>query len=576
MDNRSFSQVRHFTLIITFYAVLAISLLAPSASNQYLFDNSDAHIHVASIIQAKMALKEGQFPIRVAPWEYHGWGYAVFQFYGPLAYTVGGLVHGWIVPNNPYIAFKIVIFLALVMAGFFWYRLVNLLCASPPIALLTGFLYISAPYLLININTRGDFCEALAQCLVPVVLYYSYRVYSENINIRVWLFCMFAWFALLTTHIVTFVYVSFFMGLFFLILTSLNFQLYRRLFVLGTSYIYACLVAMWYLAPIEYAKSENLLNIFQLVKFVPGSGTASAGWTLHNLSTLLSVTAVGALNAPSIPYLQIPLYFSVGWPILLAYGAAIYLLVGKTIQLTKMQVRLFTILLGLSLLAFLMVWSPFNIFHMLPKLLWVGQFSYRILSQLMWLGALTFAITLSILFKHKKLDIHHVLIGILLFGLASSSWLPTERKRIAVKSIIAEPGLGYARTNYLTQNGLVNSKSPNLIPVQSIENNCSLVGYKLECNLTNNSATEKEFQLPLLYYSKMLDIRVNQKKIIYGMSLFAKENLILTTIKLQPGIYNVVAYFRGFAWANWISFVSAVLALFGLCFSFFKKTYNNK
>ena len=43
--------------------------------------------------EAKNALAEGQFPLRVAPKQNDGSRYPIFQYYGNLPYTVGGLLH---------------------------------------------------------------------------------------------------------------------------------------------------------------------------------------------------------------------------------------------------------------------------------------------------------------------------------------------------------------------------------------------------------------------------------------------------------------------------------------------------
>src|SRR5260370_10891204 len=76
--------------------------------------------HVSVIVEARNALAEGQFPVRVAPNQNRGERYAIFQFYGNLPYTAGGLL--FLAGVNPYDAWKIVVGLALALGGFFTYR----------------------------------------------------------------------------------------------------------------------------------------------------------------------------------------------------------------------------------------------------------------------------------------------------------------------------------------------------------------------------------------------------------------------------------------------------------------------
>ena len=58
--------------VLLLYAVLALALLSPLASNEQMPSGGDFQNHAGAIVQAGMGLKEGQFPLRVAPWEHHG------------------------------------------------------------------------------------------------------------------------------------------------------------------------------------------------------------------------------------------------------------------------------------------------------------------------------------------------------------------------------------------------------------------------------------------------------------------------------------------------------------------------
>ena len=71
---------RSWILVAAFYAVLAISCLAPLASDTVMPIDGQHTAHTAAIVQAHLALAQGQFPIRVAPWQHQGWQYPLFQF----------------------------------------------------------------------------------------------------------------------------------------------------------------------------------------------------------------------------------------------------------------------------------------------------------------------------------------------------------------------------------------------------------------------------------------------------------------------------------------------------------------
>jgi hypothetical protein len=85
---RARAVLRPHLAALALYGVVAISLLAPMASNEILPAAVDHGNHVAMIIQGRMALEEGQFPLRVAPWQHNSWRYPLYQFYSPFVYTV--------------------------------------------------------------------------------------------------------------------------------------------------------------------------------------------------------------------------------------------------------------------------------------------------------------------------------------------------------------------------------------------------------------------------------------------------------------------------------------------------------
>src|SRR5438874_2629637 len=93
--------------LLLLYLVVVLAMLSPLASD-VMPDSSaqDLANHVSGIIEARNALAEGQFPIRVAPNQLNRERYPIFQFYGNLPYTVGGLLY-WATDINPYLVWKI-------------------------------------------------------------------------------------------------------------------------------------------------------------------------------------------------------------------------------------------------------------------------------------------------------------------------------------------------------------------------------------------------------------------------------------------------------------------------------------
>ena len=76
------------------YGFLGVALLAPLAAPT-LPDSPayDLANHVAGIVEARNALREGQFPPRVAPRQHGRERYPFFQLYGQLGYCAGGALY---------------------------------------------------------------------------------------------------------------------------------------------------------------------------------------------------------------------------------------------------------------------------------------------------------------------------------------------------------------------------------------------------------------------------------------------------------------------------------------------------
>lgn len=116
---------RRLALTVLF-SVVATGLMAPLASNTIVPELPDLPFHISASWQARLALAEGQFPLRVAPREREGRRYAAFQLYGQFPYTVAAVLQKVALPDTPqapYVALKVVVWGSLVMGGLYLYRL---------------------------------------------------------------------------------------------------------------------------------------------------------------------------------------------------------------------------------------------------------------------------------------------------------------------------------------------------------------------------------------------------------------------------------------------------------------------
>jgi len=435
-----FKPHRHFLLTALLLGFVALAWMAPMASSKVIFSINDHTSHIGYIAQARMALEEGQFPIRVAPLEDFGLRYPGFQFYSQLPYTLGGIIYKFLTPSNPYDAYKIMLWLSLWVGGIFIYRLSLWLTRSPIAAILGGVAYMSAPYFLNNIHARGAFTEAIAQGILPIVLYYVIQVFHRP-RLSHLIFSALAWFALGTTHLITFVYSTLLIGFLGLILiwkTPIP-DWKVRLKPVGISYLGGWLLGLYFLAPVilesgslSIRKQINAINPF------------NTNW-MTTLPTLISPQSMPSEPTELGIAPTYGLHPAIGWILLAGFACVFYAVVARQTLPSKLHfVKPYLIpLISVFLLALFLTWSPLDIWSILPRQLWVTQFTFRFLTHIMWSGALLTAIAILLIFRHR-LENRHLIIGILIIGIASRPWLPIPRGTVTVEELLKEPLFRYS------------------------------------------------------------------------------------------------------------------------------------
>ncbi len=435
-----FKQYRNFLLTILLLGFIALAWMAPMASSKVIFSINDHTSHIGYIAQARMALEEGQFPIRVAPLEDFRLRYPGFQFYSQLPYTLGGIIYKFLTPSNPYNAYKIMLWLALWVGGIFIYRLSLWLTRSPIAAILGAVAYMSAPYFLNNIHARGAFTEAIAQGILPIVLYYVIQVFHQP-RLSLMIYGALAWFALGTTHLITFIYSTLFIGFLGLILiykkTIIDWK--HRLKFVGFSYLGGWLLGLYFLAPVilesgslSIRKQINAINPFNTNWMTP-LATLISPQSMPSEPTELGIAPTYGLHP------------AIGWILLAGFSCVIYTVFTQQTLPSKLHfVKPYLIpLISVFLLALFLTWSPIDIWSILPRQLWVTQFTFRFLTHIMWSGALLTAIAILLVFRHR-LESRHLIIGILIIGIASRPWLPIPRGAVTVEELLKEPLFRYS------------------------------------------------------------------------------------------------------------------------------------
>jgi hypothetical protein len=244
--------------------ILSLFTIAPLFKAGFFPIHDDTQIQ--RVFEMKKALADGMFPVRWVEDLGYGYGYPIFNFYAPLAYYIGGLLA--LTGLDALNATKIMLGLGIILSGItmyffakeFWGRLGGLI---------SGTLYLFAPYHAIDIYVRGDFAEVWAYVFIPLVFLGIYKVHrhceTTKWRSNLWIIISALSFAgIITSHNLTAMMITPFIILYALILAftsskknfppfALRFTLF---FILGLS-----LSAFYWLPTLTEMKYTNVLSV---------------------------------------------------------------------------------------------------------------------------------------------------------------------------------------------------------------------------------------------------------------------------------------------------------------------------
>lgn len=133
--------------------------------------------HVARIANFYQNLLEGNIIPRWAGNLNWGYGHPILEFLYPLPSYIASLFHflGFSLVD----CVKIVFGLGMVLSLFFMYLWLSSFLDEIP-AVLGAILYTYAPYRFVDLYVRGDIGENLAFAIIPLTLYFLYKLYKDQ------------------------------------------------------------------------------------------------------------------------------------------------------------------------------------------------------------------------------------------------------------------------------------------------------------------------------------------------------------------------------------------------------------
>ncbi len=245
------------------YVLIALSAAALIAGYPYLVNNTysghDMLFHLIRIEGIKDGILSGQFPVRINPSFYKGYGYANPVFYGEILLYIPALLRLLGMPLYAAYNFYVLLINALTCGIGYW--CFQKMFRNETTATVLSVIYVFAPYRMVDICRRASAGEYSAMAFLPLVIYGLYKIYSEDMERPQyrWSFLplMLGLTGLVQTHVITGEMTGGFIFLTCLFLLPKTLEK-KRLIALGKAVVVTVGVNLWFLIPfMDYTLTQK-------------------------------------------------------------------------------------------------------------------------------------------------------------------------------------------------------------------------------------------------------------------------------------------------------------------------------
>lgn len=192
-----------FSLVLLLVILFLGRNLNPFAPTMFTFHDET---QPARIQQFVLNLKNLQIPPRIAPDFSFKLGFPVFNYYSPFSYWITSVISLFNIPIAP--AIKISFLLAIIVGFIFMFKFTNIFFDFYP-SLLSAVLYVSSPWLAVEIFIRGNMAETWFIALLPTALW---ALYKNQLSKSPWFFLLTAIvtsFALTSHNVLSLIFLPF-------------------------------------------------------------------------------------------------------------------------------------------------------------------------------------------------------------------------------------------------------------------------------------------------------------------------------------------------------------------------------
>lgn len=148
--------------------------------NNYLIRGHDIYFHLMRIEGLAQGLRAGEFPVRIQPAWYDGYGYAVSVFYSDLFLYPAALLR--LLGISLQDAYKVYVVLCNIATALISGYSFGKIFRKREIGVFGSCLYTLAPYRLVNLYTRGALGEYTGMIFWPLLIYSCVLLLNEDRN----------------------------------------------------------------------------------------------------------------------------------------------------------------------------------------------------------------------------------------------------------------------------------------------------------------------------------------------------------------------------------------------------------
>jgi hypothetical protein len=518
--------------------------------------------HLSCIVEADRAMREGQFPLRVAPTVGYQARVPIFQFYGNFPYTLAALLMRIPLADvDAYEAWKLLVFLSVTCGGFYAYRCGLVLTRQVWPSLIAGAVFVASPYLSTDFRARFAFTEAVSLCLLPVVVYYSLRAFVTRRRGPVVAGGV-AWALVALTHNITYLYGSALIALMFLLLASRDWRKYvRRMTRVGLAYALGLVLVLWFIVP-----QVKLLKYIQIaIQNTEESPLWTKKWApLYALLSPVLTTSPAAAQTPAMG-------LQVGAPVMAVVVLSAVLVVRSLFSrfrgahrasgLGRPGAALAAALLAVWALSFFILWSPVDFWRYVPRIFYNLQILYRMLMFVVLWGSLLAAVALSAWWRRRPGGMPAAagwacLLGVAVAGMPFQGWTLPEMPRHVLTKLQTYPEI-FAESFYRPLPEKIAEFRLAVPPGAKMMGAAETAARGQSgprSRLRFDAPALQVVQFPFVFYPEgVMDVRDSGHKVRPRNSGHVDGYLAVVA---QSGHHSFSVRFVGVRWANWVSGVA--------------------